>query len=1342
MKLASLWRTSQKVVFSSASNKSALLPQRFTSSLSSPSLAKNMSVLNGQNDIDSLRAKIREQGDLVKRLKEENAPDSVLKETISILKSYKKALDDKEIELSPKDPLFDRAKLEDLLKQKFFYDQSFSIYGGVQGLYDYGPMGCAMKANLLSAWRQFFILEDHLLEVDCSMLTPEPVLQASGHVDRFTDLMVKDVKTGDCFRADHLVKAALEAKKSNKKTPENEKQEIDQMLIQLDNYGADELNKIIRRFDMKSPTTGNDLTEPQEFNLMFSTMIGPTGQCKGYLRPETAQGIFVNFQRLLHFNQGRLPFGAAQIGSAFRNEISPRSGLIRVREFTMAEIEYFVDPTDKSHPKFEEVRDTKMLLYSACDQMSGEGPRTVTIGEAVDKGIVANQTLGYFMARIHLFLIHIGVDSKRLRFRQHLSNEMAHYACDCWDAECQTSYGWIECVGCADRSCYDLNQHSKATGTRLVAEKRLDEPQTVQICECVPNKGELGKVFRGDAKAIIQQLSSLTLDESLSLKNELEKNGKVTLTVNGKQLDVTQSMVQMKEYENVVHVKEIVPNVIEPSFGIGRILYTIFEHSFRVREGDEQRTYLSVSPVLAPYKCSLLPLSNHPDFAPIVRKLSIELTKCGVSHRVDESSGSIGRRYARTDQIAIPYGITVDFDTLNKLPASATLRERDSMKQIRVPLDELPSLVSDIANGIRSWEDAREKYPSFEQQETAEKRTATTTPQPSTNKHPDNLLHSLAKDNLSFDEISKESIEQEARVSDTQHHTIHDSETQSNASKSSLSSKDKCTIHTGKKPLNWTDCGKAIRKRYKEQEEREKILSMQNSVTLSSSLSSDLPRDIDTRSSISGYDADHEDNIGSRLNANNSPSPYAEADNVHQLSGVSPEPSQSILKDEETYSKSSNNITSDKKSAVLDNSNSPIDNLSEWPSLLSNIKPKENLPHHGLFVGDGWPNGNKKESKPNNSHSCAPERNHSSSKSHLPSEPALSSTQKSGSLHVSDQERPEWASLLAQLNQPHFEAEMSQYLDTGSPKVKSNHAPSNKCTTKDNSEVVNSGSTEPSHHGLFVGSGWPSVKSSKKEAIHTSESPDHTEIKSQEMSKNKKTVSNTELGEKANNNDWGSVLTQIPQSLLDSEQMQIGQLNLSDVNAFSTVKLESDTQLTSVPQNPEPISHSPLTPNLPENSGTSAELEQSAKLQSITSMSQHSDTDDKRNIHAPRDTVSQDVHDTTVMQNDIKNTSVSFDNSTLCASSHIKTDAKIESNINLTEAKQNVNDVEHSNQSVVSNVIPNSDPQPLVDTKKSESPDNSTEPATNVHDNAKHTEATLSKDKPKKNKNKHKKKKK
>ncbi|KAH6593045.1 hypothetical protein BASA61_004381 [Batrachochytrium salamandrivorans] len=159
-----------------------------------------------------------------------------------------------------------------------------------------------------------------------------------------------------------------------------------------------------------------------------------------------------------------MPFASASIGKSFRNEISPRQGLLRVREFTMAEIEHFVHPDQKDHPRFGEVRDLEVMLYSSTAQLAAAGPTMTSIGSAVAQGTINNETLGYFVARIYLFLVRIGIDPSRIRFRQHLANEMAHYACDCWDAEIKSSYGWIESVGCADRSAYDLTAHSKRTG--------------------------------------------------------------------------------------------------------------------------------------------------------------------------------------------------------------------------------------------------------------------------------------------------------------------------------------------------------------------------------------------------------------------------------------------------------------------------------------------------------------------------------------------------------------------------------------------------------------------------------------------------------------------------------------------------------------------------------------------------------------------------------------------------------------------------------------------------------------------------------------------------------------
>jgi len=202
---------------------------------------------------------------------------------------------------------------EDLLKRKFFYTQSFEIYGGVSGFYDFGPLGSAFKANLETLWRKHFILEEDMLELTCTCMTLSDVLKTSGHVDKFEDFMVKDKKNGECHRADKLITEAIEKmikKKGNKIKPQ-EKEKLEKIIADCENYDAAQLDQCIKDNKIKAPDTGNELGEATPFNLMFSSQIGPTGHMQGYLRPETAQGIFLNFRRLNEFNNGKMPFAGA-----------------------------------------------------------------------------------------------------------------------------------------------------------------------------------------------------------------------------------------------------------------------------------------------------------------------------------------------------------------------------------------------------------------------------------------------------------------------------------------------------------------------------------------------------------------------------------------------------------------------------------------------------------------------------------------------------------------------------------------------------------------------------------------------------------------------------------------------------------------------------------------------------------------------------------------------------------------------------------------------------------------------------------------------------------------------
>ncbi len=331
----------------------------------------------------------------------------------------------------------DRTTFESLLRRRLFYTPAFEIYGGEKGLFDYGPPGCALQNNLVDIWRKHFVLEEDMLEVDCTQITPAAVFKTSGHVDKFADWMCKDPKSGEIFRADHLVEQVLEARLKGDKEARGQTVEIDEAkdakkkkkkvkdvqaiqlddavvkeyeetLARIDNYGGEELGQLIKKFDIKSPETGVDLEPPRAFNLMFQVTIGPGASTpNGYLRPETAQGQFLNFQKLLEFNQQSMPFASASIGKSFRNEISPRSGLLRVREFLMAEIEHFVDPeSGKRHPRFAEVKDTKMTFLNRNVQLEGSTKaEELTIGEAVASKLVDNETLGYFLARIQMFCL-------------------------------------------------------------------------------------------------------------------------------------------------------------------------------------------------------------------------------------------------------------------------------------------------------------------------------------------------------------------------------------------------------------------------------------------------------------------------------------------------------------------------------------------------------------------------------------------------------------------------------------------------------------------------------------------------------------------------------------------------------------------------------------------------------------------------------------------------------------------------------------------------------------------------------------------------------------------------
>ncbi len=477
---------------------------------------------------------------------------------------------------------YKRKEVEDLLKRKFFVVPSFEIYGGAAGFFDFGPLGAALKQHVEALWRQHFVLEEDMLELSTANITVEDVFKASGHVDKFQDHMVKDVKTGTCRRADKLI-AEHVAKILPKKKNAEEVARLERVLMECEEYSCAQLDAAISELGIRDPDTGNALSAATPFNLMFGMPIGPSGYMHGYLRPETAQGIFINFRRLIEFNNGRMPFAAAQLGTGFRNEISPRQGLLRVREFQLAEIEHFCDPQNKSHPKIASVHHLRLPLFSAEAQEAAvkEASTALTVEEALAQGVFRNETMAYFVARTYLFLTAVGVKAEAVRFRQHRANEMAHYANDCWDAEVETSYGWIEVAGHSDRSAFDLERHMGMTKTELMAARPLKTPLQVTSTVVTLDKKVLGKEFKKDQVHIVRFFDEADNEAKAALAAEFAERGQATVTCeNGQQFTLLPQHVAFSEQTKTMMEEKYVPHVIEPSFGIGRIVYCIFEHCF------------------------------------------------------------------------------------------------------------------------------------------------------------------------------------------------------------------------------------------------------------------------------------------------------------------------------------------------------------------------------------------------------------------------------------------------------------------------------------------------------------------------------------------------------------------------------------------------------------------------------------------------------------------------------------------------------------------------------------------------------------------------------------------
>ena len=346
--------------------------------------------------------------------------------------------------------------INELARRKGFFFPSYEIYGGVSGFVTFGPLGTVLKRRIEDKFRELYLRPLSILEIESSVILPSKVFEASGHVEHFKEPLVECAQCKRKFRADHLLR-----EQAGMSDTETEK------------LNLEELGKEIQKRGVKCPDCGGKLGEAKYFLTMFATTIGPYSDAVGYGRPEAAQSIFVEFRRLLDYARERLPFGVAQIGHALRNEISPRQGPIRLREFTIMDVEFFFDPENPDCPQLKSVEDETLRLLRAEAKLRGEKePITVTVKQALQEGYIKSEWQAFFMAQAKRFLRELGVPDEKQRFIEKLDWERAHYSRQSFDQEIYLErWGWTEVSGHAYRTDYDLKRHMEFSGVDMQAFK-------------------------------------------------------------------------------------------------------------------------------------------------------------------------------------------------------------------------------------------------------------------------------------------------------------------------------------------------------------------------------------------------------------------------------------------------------------------------------------------------------------------------------------------------------------------------------------------------------------------------------------------------------------------------------------------------------------------------------------------------------------------------------------------------------------------------------------------------------------------------------------------------------
>ena len=557
-------------------------------------------------------------------------------------------------------------KFEELVERAFYWP-SFDIYRGkveVGGFYDYGHLGVLLKRNIVEKWRRIFILPyiDFTVEVETPIIMPSIVFEASGHLEHFTDYVVSCTRCGRKYRADHLIEEELGKRGIS---------------IKAEGLNEVELMEVIRKHNIRCPACGGELGPVQKFNLLFKTTIGPYSDNVGYLRPETAQGMFVNFAKIYRL-VGRLPLAIAQVGKVGRNEISPRQGLVRLREFSQMEVELFFDPKDPTCPYLGDVDDVELRLLTEEDVAKGVSePRIVSPREAVAKGYVANEWMAFYMALSVKFLKSLGIPDEKQMFIAKLPHERAHYAQMVYDQLVETKrFGWLEVSGHAYRTDYDLSRHAKYSGQDLSATRQLPEAREVEEVRVSPNPARIRQVYGEKYGLVLRALSGVDLAK---LYEEVKAKGSVN--VNG--YDITPDMFNVAVVKRRVASERFIPHVVEPSFGIDRIIYVTLENAYVERGGKQ---ILKLPPDIAPVTAVVLPIVRRAELVKLAREVWRSIVEEGFVAFYDDD-GTIGARYAKWDSLGTPYAITVDAQSLSD--NTVTVRDRDTTAQVRVKISEV-----------------------------------------------------------------------------------------------------------------------------------------------------------------------------------------------------------------------------------------------------------------------------------------------------------------------------------------------------------------------------------------------------------------------------------------------------------------------------------------------------------------------------------------------------------------------------------------------------------------------------------------------------------------------------